>query len=140
MSPPVYGERSKLPGKSNKDTEQCNGDARKEPLLDEMKGVNVINFFPQISLFQFATCIFVLNNSVLYIIFHVQILYYYLFFTYDRRIISETARSDNVTCHMWGWIFLHDVGETGGMQLRQIYRIVIKTNLPSVRCYYIRAG
>lgn len=77
-------------------------------MLQGIKGVNVINRFIFLRKLIHFNCDM---NAILYIIFHIRIFYHY------SRIIYEMA-SGHVTCYMWGWIFLHNVGETGEIHLR----------------------
>lgn len=58
---------------------------------------------------------------------------------YDRQNIYETARSGHVTCNMWGWIFLHGVGELaeidGRFNSEKYIELLEEVFLPSVRSY-----
>lgn len=58
---------------------------------------------------------------------------------YDEKNIHTNARSGHVTCNMWGWIFMHGVGELceieGRFNSDKYLEILEEVMLPSVRSY-----
>ncbi|KAK4302568.1 hypothetical protein Pmani_025344 [Petrolisthes manimaculis] len=58
---------------------------------------------------------------------------------YDEENVYQVARSGRVTCNVWGWIFLHGVGEVTEIEGRftsdTYLEILEEVMLPSVRSY-----
>ena len=58
---------------------------------------------------------------------------------YDTNNILEVARSGHVTCNVWGWIFLHGIGElaqiSGRFTAEKYLEILEEVMLPSVRSF-----
>lgn len=104
--------------------------AREAPLLDEIKGVNIINPFQFLhkSIYLKSWYSICLSIPFPFSSYFVFVFYFIIHFSH---LADELSIKLEFRHNLWGRIFLHDVGKTGKMQIRGICRIVRKKTKPS---------